>query len=202
MQVESAKQGNGFAMKNIFADVFVALIFTFGLALAMPTMHVASAADNEPLQTAGEYFDDSVITTAVKSKILGEKGLSSLSINVVTKDGVVTLSGKVDTGAHSDLAVRVAKKVNGVSGVVNNLLVTAAAPQSVGEYVDDASITAAVKANILKEKGLSTLNISVETKDNVVTLTGKIDSPEHSRLATRVAKRVDGVKSVVNRLKE
>ena len=189
-------------MKNICADIFVALIFTIGLAFAMPTMHAASAASKEEPQTAGEYFDDSVITTAVKSKILGEKGLSSLSINVVTKDGVVTLSGKIDTNAHSDLAVSVAKQVNGVKGVVNNLLVDAAAHQSVGEYVDDASITAAVKAKILKEKGLSTLNISVETKDNVVTLTGKTDSPEHTQLATRVAKRVNGVKSVVNKLQE
>lgn len=189
-------------MKNLCADVFVAFIFTLVLALAMPTMHAVSAASNDQSQTAGEYFDDSVITTSVKSKILGEKGLSSLSINVVTKDGVVTLSGKIDTNAHSDLAVNVAKQVNGVNGVVNNLLVDAAAHQSVGEYVDDASITAAVKAKILKEKGLSTLNISVETKDNVVTLTGKTDSAEHSRLATRVAKSVDGVKSVVNKLKE
>lgn len=189
-------------MKNLCADFFVALIFTLGLALAMSTMHDASAASNDSTQTAGEYFDDSVITTAVKSKILGEKGLSSLSINVVTKDGVVTLSGKIDTVAHSDLAVRVAKKVNGVTGVVNNLLVDAAAHQSVGEYVDDASITAAVKANILKEKGLSTLNISVETKDNVVTLSGKTDSSEHSRLAAHIAKRVKGAKSVVNNLKE
>ena len=189
-------------MKNLCADFFVALIFTLGLALAMSTMHDASAASNDLPQTAGEYFDDSVITTAVKSKILGEKGLSSLSINVVTKDGVVTLSGKIDTAAHSDLAVRVAKKVNGVNGVVNNLLVDAAAHQSVGEYVDDASITAAVKANILKEKGLSTLNISVETKDNIVTLSGKTDSAEHSRLAAHIAKRVNGVKTVVNKLKE
>ena len=59
-------------MKNICADIFVALIFTLGLAFAMPTMHAASAASKEEPQTAGEYFDDSVITTAVKSKILGE----------------------------------------------------------------------------------------------------------------------------------
>ena len=189
-------------MKNLCADFFVTLIFTLGLALAISTMYEPSAASNDLPQTAGEYFDDSIITTAVKSNILGEKGLSSLSINVVTKDGVVTLSGKIDTAAHSDLAVRVAKKVNGVNGVVNNLLVDAAAHQSVGEYIDDASITAAVKANILKEKGLSTLNISVETKNNIVTLSGKTDSPEHSKLAARIAKRVKGVKSVVNKLTE
>lgn len=189
-------------MKNLCADVFVALIFTLGLAFSMSTMHEAAAASNAQSQTPGEYFDDSVITTAVKGKILGEKGLASLNISVDTKDGVVTLSGKTDTRAHSDLAALLAKKVNGVNGVVNNLIVDAAAHQSVGEYADDASITAAVKAKILKEKGLSSLNISVETKDNVVTLTGKTDSAEHSRLATRVAKRVNGVKSVVNKLRE
>ncbi len=152
-------------------------------------------------QTAGEYFDDSVITTAVKGNILGEKGLSSMEINVITKDGVVTLAGKTDTAEHSRLAESVTKKTDGVKRVVNNLQVDGQKPQTAGEYIDDSAVTTAVKADILKEKGLSSLNISVKTQDGIVTLTGTTDTAENSKLAEQVTGKVNGVKKVVNELK-
>lgn len=73
-------------------------------------------------------------------------------------------------------------------------------PQTVGEYFDDATITTAVKGNILAEKGLSSFEISVKTTDGIVALTGATSSAESSELAGRVAKQTDGVRRVVNNL--
>ena len=72
--------------------------------------------------------------------------------------------------------------------------------ESVGEYVDDAAITTAVKGSFLTQKGLDSLDISVETTDGVVVLTGKVDSDAQIGLAEQVAKEVKGVKNVVNKL--
>lgn len=72
--------------------------------------------------------------------------------------------------------------------------------QSVGEYLDDTAITAKVKAGILEEKGLGTLEIKVITVNGEVTLMGDVDSLSQVGLAESVAKRVGGVKSVSNRL--
>ena len=72
--------------------------------------------------------------------------------------------------------------------------------ESVGEYVDDAAITTAVKGSFLTQKGLDSLDISVETTDGVVVLTGKVDSDAQIGLAEKVAKEVKGVKNVVNKL--
>ena len=72
--------------------------------------------------------------------------------------------------------------------------------QSVGEYVDDALITAAVKGNLISEAGIKSLFISVETNQGVVTLSGDVKKPEQIPLAEYTAKMTKGVKRVDNRL--
>ena len=69
-----------------------------------------------------------------------------------------------------------------------------------GKAVEDAKITAAVKAGILAEPGLKVLMIDVDTKDGTVTLTGSADSAASVERAKQVASNVQGVKSVDNRL--
>ena len=185
-------------------------IFAFGMIAPQSAEAAAStgqqqnstnATSSKQPQTTGEYIDDSLITAAVKTNILEEKGLSSLRISVKTKDGVVTLSGKTDTAEHAKLAGRVATQTNGVKQVVNRLMVDAKKQETAGEYIDDAAITTSVKSKILAEKGLSSLQISVKTKDGVVTLSGKTDTAEHAKLAEAVAKQAKGVKQVVNNLR-
>lgn len=201
-------------MKKIHASTFFSALAVFvcvlTMAIAPHGMAAAPEAEQKKMpntkvdkqsQTVGEYIDDTIITTEVKSKILGEKGLSSLDISVKTLDGVVTLSGITDTAAHSELAVQVAKLVNGVKRVRNELQVDGKKTQSAGEYIDDSAITAAVKGAILQEKGLSSLDISVKTSGGVVTLSGTMDNTTRSQLAEQTAKQVNGVKRVVNELR-
>lgn len=66
--------------------------------------------------------------------------------------------------------------------------------------IDDAEITAKVKAAIFAEPGLKTLQISVDTAKGVVTLSGSVDSPANSDMAKVLAGAVAGVKEVKNRL--
>lgn len=83
------------------------------------------AADKLGAQSekAGELFDDAAITAKVKAAILAEEGLKVLQINVDTMEGVVTLSGSVDTQQNSDKAKEVAGAVAGVKEVENKLVV-------------------------------------------------------------------------------
>ena len=66
--------------------------------------------------------------------------------------------------------------------------------------VDDAAVTAGVKAALLADSGLSTATISVDTQKGAVTLTGTVDSDAMKAKAAEIAKGVKGVKSVVNNL--
>ncbi len=67
--------------------------------------------------------------------------------------------------------------------------------------IDDATITSKVKASIFAEPTLKSLQISVDTVNGVVTLTGSVDTQQSSELVKSLAEAVAGVNSVDNQLK-
>jgi len=78
------------------------------------------ASQSEP-QSPGAYMDDSWITTKVKTAILNEPSLKVLQINVETYKGAVQLSGFVDSAASQAKAVEIARAVQGVTSVKNDM---------------------------------------------------------------------------------
>ena len=93
------------------------------LSAVTATGFVAGCASDKPMpaQRAGSFVDDSYLTTAVKTKLLGDTGLKSFDIHVTTASQVVTLSGTVPTQALKDQAGTVARSVDGVKDVVNDI---------------------------------------------------------------------------------
>jgi len=82
------------------------------------------ACESKPKQeSAGEYLDDSVITTKVKSLLAADDLLKSFQISVETNKGIVQLSGFVDSQAAVDKAGEIARNVKGVASVKNDLSV-------------------------------------------------------------------------------
>ena len=76
----------------------------------------------------------------------------------------------------------------------------AGAAQKTGDKVDDAAITTKVKTALMAEPGLRSLEINVDTRDNIVTLNGTVDSQEKKQRAMQIAQGVEGVKSVSDNL--
>ncbi len=87
------------------------------------TMLIAGCAGGATYESTGEYLDDSVLTTKVKTSILGDSRLKLLQINVETFKGVVQLSGFVDSASAAARAVELARTVKGVKTVNNSLIV-------------------------------------------------------------------------------
>jgi len=94
-------------------------IYTFFFAVLL--MSVVGCAGTSKSEGTGEYVDDSVITTKVKAAIFKEPTLKSAQINVETFKGVVQLSGFVSSQANIYKAVEVARNVNGVANVKNDM---------------------------------------------------------------------------------
>ena len=69
-----------------------------------------------------------------------------------------------------------------------------------GQALDDTAITTKVKTELLAEKGVNGTSISVDTKNGQVTLSGTVPPSQIAR-AEAVARKVDGVREVVNQLK-
>lgn len=99
-----------------------AIWFRSFVVLAMLSV-VGACTSTSTTESAGQYVDDSVITTKVKAAVLAEPGLSTLQIGVETYKQVVQLSGFVDSGAAKTRAGAVAGNVEGVKSVRNNLVV-------------------------------------------------------------------------------
>lgn len=88
------------------------------------TMAIAGGcASSRTQSSAGEYVDDSVITSKVKSKLIEDQALKAFQIDVETFRGDVLLSGFVDSQDQISKAVEVAKSVTGVKAVKNSLIV-------------------------------------------------------------------------------
>lgn len=96
-----------------FAILAAAAVFSFALAGCGSTPTQAST---------GQYIDDSVITTKVKAKLFEDPDIKSGQISVETFKGEVQLSGFVASKAAIARATEIARKVEGVQGVRNSLI--------------------------------------------------------------------------------
>jgi osmotically-inducible protein OsmY len=145
---------------------------------------------------------DAWISTKVKTTLLFHRSVSALT-EVNTKDGIVTLKGDADNQAQKDLTTEYAKDVDGVKDVQNEMTVSKPAKKThntVGEKIDDASITALVKMTLLYHRSTSALHTKVETKHGVVRLTGEAKNASAKELATKFVRDVHGVKIVKNQM--
>jgi hyperosmotically inducible protein len=75
-----------------------------------------------------------------------------------------------------------------------------AADRTAGQTIDDAGITAKVKAALLAEKGVDGMRIDVDTSQGNVTLSGKVPDQTQVERATQIARGIEGVKGVDNKL--
>ncbi len=97
-------------------------IFKFLMCIWLITSFLGCAATQKH-ESTGQYIDDSVITTKVKAAILDEPSLKVFQISVKTYQGVVQLSGFVDSAQSAKKAGEVAGRVEGVKEVKNDLVV-------------------------------------------------------------------------------
>jgi osmotically-inducible protein OsmY len=91
------------------------------LACALIMSTLVACASSSTQSGTGQYIDDSVITTKVKAAVLNEPTLKSSEINVETFKGVVQLSGFVNSQSDINKALELARLVDGVTSVKNDM---------------------------------------------------------------------------------
>jgi len=98
-------------------------IVVYYLVLLMLISTFAACASTRTRESTGEYVDDSVITTKVKSLLAADDFLKSFQISVETYQGTVQLSGFVNAQKAVDKAGEIVRSVKGVKSIKNNLIV-------------------------------------------------------------------------------
>ncbi len=98
------------------------IVIRFLVVLMMIAAFVACASTPKQSST-GEYIDDSVITSKIKTQLASDDFLKSFQIRVESRKGIVQLSGFVDSQNAVDKAGQIARGVEGVKSVKNDLIV-------------------------------------------------------------------------------
>ena len=158
-----------------------------------------SASERGQERRFGDRVSDATTTATVKSKLLWNRNTGGLSINVDTRNGVVTLEGEADSEASKELAERLAINTDGVESVDNRLRVSgegASARRDVGDTVSDSWITTKVKSTLLFSRDVPGTDISVETRNGVVTLEGEVEHAAAKSRAVELAADIRGVRQV------
>ena len=156
----------------------------------------ATAADKVKEKTP---INDTWLTAKTKIALAADARVKGRQVAVETTQGVVALRGKVDSDAAKQAAADIAKMIDGVKSVKNELQVVAPSKREEVEEKDDI-ITAHVKEHFAKDAHLKKADIAVQTNAGVVSLTGEVRDIMTSANASWTAWFVSGVKSVKNDL--
>ena len=179
--------------------MFMALFLMIGCA---PVVIGAGATGGYKVATdergIGRIWDDSAITAEINAELIKDPAIRARKIDVDTIDGHVILTGIVSTERESKKVITIAKKVSGVRKVTNNIQIGS---RTFGQAVDDQLLGNRIKAKLILEPGIRSLNIDVDVVKGVVTLTGIVSSGAQKRKIMELAQTVTGVIKVVDNLK-
>lgn len=172
-----------------------ALLLGSAIAFSLSTTAFASDAKNYPV-------NDSTITSTIQKDYSQDKLLNPFNIKVNTNNGVVSLSGLLDTELQYKKAITLAESTPGVEDVNADKL-TVKDSQST---LSDTYITAKIDGLLLREatmgdKDIKFSKVDVETTNGVVYLSGEVENQTQINNIIAVVNSVDGVKSVKSDLR-
>lgn len=142
---------------------------------------------------------DTWIKIKIQTVLAFHSNVNASKADIHVQNGVVTLKGKAVSQAQKELTTEYAKDVEGVKEVKNEMTL-AKADDTIGEKIDDASITAQVKMTLMMHKSTGVIRTNVTTNNGIVTLSGKAKSEAERDLVTKLAEDVQGVNNVVNKM--
>jgi hyperosmotically inducible protein len=175
-------------MKALSIVVLTSLIINPATALA------------QDRDVGGTRADDAAVTARVKAVLIEDEDIQGRQIQVETRNGVVQLSGFVDSVLAQEAALKTARSVPGVREVRNDLDLREN-ERSASQAAKDGVIEAKVKAEIAKDEGLASADdVNVEVDGGIVQLSGFVPSLEEKNRARDIASGVRGVRDVRNNI--
>lgn len=126
------------------------VLLTAGAVSAQSATQEAKQKTKASAHKTGNALSDAEITAAVKTKLLADKTVGGLKIDVDTSHGVVTLTGPVSSAAERAQAIRLARRTDGVKRVVNKLTIGKTEPTSGRVPADTTTTTDTVKKDETK----------------------------------------------------
>jgi hyperosmotically inducible protein len=150
-------------------------------------------------QTGARQVSDSALTAKVESALAADHAVKASDVRVETRDGVVQLSGFVDSEDAATAAVMRARSVPGVAEVRNDLSIRND-DRPAQEPVSDTVIAARVRSSLVGARLEPGSDVNVEVSAGVVQLSGFVTTLEEKSRAADAASTVPGVRDVENNI--
>lgn len=176
-----------------------ALVGILAVSLAACGNAEQPAVAEPQASTVGNVIDDTVLTTRVKSALMANPQVNSYDFKVETRKGEVMLSGFVNSQAELNQATAIVQAVDGVKSIQNNVTIKSGSA-TLGNKVDDGITTAKVKAALLADPSIHSLDIRVVTRVDEVQLSGFVNNQQQMDRAMQAAAGVQGVRQVSNEM--
>jgi osmotically-inducible protein OsmY len=199
-------------MKRAIQRVLVTAVTVIAVAAAgcnrsepQPSANNAAPPSAAPATTA-EPRGDAALATAVQAKFYTDERVRGHDLDVSAEGGTVTLRGTVPTQAAKEQAVTLARSVEGVSNVNDQIQAQdTGATGTTGRAAEARQpwwITTKIQAQYFADADVKPWNIDVTTSSGgVVTLDGTVENPEAKNEAVRIARETEGVTRVEDRLR-
>jgi hyperosmotically inducible protein len=176
------------------------------------------------VESAAREGSDEWLALKIRGMLLGKANVSLKHTDVAVKSGVVSLTGTAESTAQKELTAAYVKEIDGVKSVQNELQVIDRAKadvaidpargnreanksarvqtdrETVGEKIDDGSITAQIKYELFSRRSTSAIKTKVNTINGHVIISGEAGSDTEKDLVTKLAKSVRGVVEVDNKM--
>jgi hyperosmotically inducible protein len=167
------------------------------LAAALAAIILATSVTS--IAAADDSAKDAALTERVKTALAGDSKLAARDIEVDTREGVVQLSGFVDSEDQRTAALMRARSVQGVQEVRNDLSLRDDT-QATNRPVTDTVIAARVRDSLKGAELSSDSDVNVEVSKGVVQLSGFVSTPQEKARAGDLASSVEGVRDVENQI--
>jgi hyperosmotically inducible protein len=192
-------------------DKMKTAIKTTLFAASLAVAPLAMSGGNEQYDT-DDRLKDAWLDGKIETALLVNRHLNNFTIDTDVKKGKAYLSGTVTSEIDRELAYEIAKGIEGVTSVDNDIIVKkpeemsdklhlthkhqSDKSRSFGVWYDDVTTTASIKTELLTNSETSGLDVNVDTAFGVVTINGVVESEKEKDLIEKIAENTPGVKKV------
>ena len=195
---QSQKTSLLFSSKNILMSLMVVLL---GLSLsgcvgAVAGVGAAAVAAGNTEKGLGTSIADGVIKVKIADRFIQSNASLFTNVSVSVNDGAVLLTGAVEKPEHKVEATQLTWQTRGVIEVINEIEVND--KSSLKDIAKDLAAAAQLRAKLIAEQGVSSINFSVDVVNGTVFLTGIASSETEMNTVVRLAQELRFATDVVN----
>ena len=179
--------------------IFIIIIIGFllnGCAPAAITAGIAGVAASESEKGLGTTINDTIIHAAITESMFKKDVNKFLSINISVNDGVVLLTGKVDSPQTRVEATRISWEPRGVIEVVNEVQVSE--KSSIKDIAKDLAASTAIKGKLVADKNIKSVNFNIDVVNGIAYLSGVARTQKEMNLVLAYTKETRYINQLVN----